>query len=177
MRGNDTVESSHSWSIAPPWKGGGFRPTGVRIPHSPNYVYMKGKSKASTPTEYINELKGERKAFIKKMHAFIRKTVPSLKPHMNYGMIGYGAFHYTYASGREGDWMVIALASQKNYVSVYVCLCDGSGYIPEKYKKKLGKVSVGKSCIRIKKPEDIDMNVLKIVLMEAEKTYKKQYSS
>lgn len=73
------------------------------------------------------------------------------------------------------EWPVIALASQKNYVSVYVCAVDNGEYIAEKYKKDLsskagsGNVSVGKSCIRIKNLEDVDLKVLKKVIQFAVK--------
>lgn len=72
------------------------------------------------------------------------------------------------------DWPIIALASQKNYISVYVCASDGKEYIAEKYKDKLGKVSVGKSCIRFKKLEDVDLNVLKEVVLKGVQLMQKQ---
>jgi hypothetical protein len=65
---------------------------------------------------------------------------------------------------------VIALANQKNYISLYVCALDKGQYIAEKHKKELGKVSVGKSCIRFKKIEDINLPVLKKVLQLAAKS-------
>jgi len=130
--------------------------------------------KAKTPTEYINALDGERKRNITELHRLIRKTFPSLKPHMQSGMIGYGPFHYKYASGREGDWFVVGLASQKNYMSLYVCMTDGNQYIAEKYKKQLPKTSIGRSCIRFKKMEDLDMSVVKKMLKESEKIFKKK---
>ncbi len=67
------------------------------------------------------------------------------------------------------SWPVVALANQKNYVSVYVCAVDHGTYIAEKYKDELGKVSVGKSCIRFKKLEDIDLPTLRKVLLAAAK--------
>jgi hypothetical protein len=63
--------------------------------------------------------------------------------------------------------MVIALASQKNYISVYACATDGKNYVPEEYKKQLPKASIGKSCIRFKKNEDIDMNILKEIILKS----------
>ncbi len=132
------------------------------------------KSNAKTPTEYINSLKEPRKKEIKKLHSFIRKIVPNLKPHMKYGMLGYGTYHYKYASGREGDWMVIGLSSQKNYISLYTCLSDGKKYIAEKHKKDLPKSNVGKSCIRFRKLEDVDLNVIKQVLQETNQIAPKQ---
>lgn len=120
---------------------------------------------AKTPEEYISMIDEPRRTAIQKLHEFIQKAVPDLKPYIIYGMIGYGKYHYKYKSGREGDWCIIALASQKNYISVYVCSIDGDEYVAEKNKEKLGKkVSVGKSCIRFKKIEDVDMNELEKVI-------------
>jgi len=63
------------------------------------------------------------------------------------GILVYGLYHYKYASGREGDWFVVGLASQKNYVSLYTCACDKDGYLAENNQDRLGKASVGRSCI------------------------------
>jgi hypothetical protein len=127
---------------------------------------------AKTPEEYINLIAEPRKTEIKKLHEFIKKTVPKLKPHILVGMIGYGTYHYKSKSGREGEWSIIALASQKNYISVYVCGIDTDGkqYVAEKYKDKLPKASIGKSCIRFKKVSDIDLDILKKVILEGVKS-------
>ena len=85
---------------------------------------------------------------------------------MKFGMLGYGTYHYKYASGRQGDWMVIGLANQKNYISLYSCLSDGKKYVAEKYKEGLPKANIGKSCIRFRKLEDIDLNVIRQILLE-----------
>ena len=47
-------------------------------------------------------------------------------------MIGYGRYHFRYATGREGDWCVLGLASHKRYISLYVTAEDGrGGYLAE----------------------------------------------
>ena len=74
-------------------------------------------------------------------------------------MLGYGPYHYKYASGREVDWFVVCLASQKNYISLYICTCDDGGYLVENNMERLGKVSTGKSCVRFKKLEDLNLKV------------------
>lgn len=124
---------------------------------------------SKTPEEYIEKLSEPRKTEVKKLHDFIRKTLPGLTPYMESGMIGYGKFHYKSPSGREGDWALIGLASQKNYISVYACAADGKEYVADKYRSELPKADIGKSCIRIKKVEDIDLNVLAKLLKEAKK--------
>ncbi len=123
---------------------------------------------AKTPEEYIERIDEPRKSQILQLHQLILKTVPQLKPYIISGMIGYGSYHYKYASGREGDWCIIALASQKNYISVYVCAIDGKEYVAESYKSKLPKSSIGKSCIRFKKIEDIDLEILKEIIKKGE---------
>jgi hypothetical protein len=73
-------------------------------------------------------------------------------------------YHDQYASGREGDWPIIGLASQNSYVSVYVCASEGGEYIAEKHKQELPKASVGRSCIRFKRLSDIDLKTLEKVI-------------
>ena len=126
-------------------------------------------SKATTVAEYLAAVPAERKATILKLHSFIRKTVPKLKSHFAYNMLGYGSFQSRNYKKEMISWPTIALANQKNYISIYVCSIDEGQYIAEKYKKDLGKVSVGKSCIRFKKFEDINLPALKKVLVSAAK--------
>ncbi len=85
-------------------------------------------------------------------------------------MPGYGSFKYKNYKKEVVDWPVIAIASQKNYISIYVCAVNEKGYLAEQFKMKLGKVSVGKSCIRFKKIEDLNLKMLKQVIRLAEKS-------
>ena len=125
---------------------------------------------AKAPSEYIAGLTQPRQNQIQKLHEFIVQTVPRLKPYIISGMLGYGAYHYKYASGRQGDWCIVGLASQKNYISLYVCAVRDGAYIAEGYRDQLPKASIGKSCIRFKKLEDIDFAVIEKILKEAEKS-------
>ena len=125
---------------------------------------------ALNPEEYIAAIPEPRRQDVEKIHELIQKTVPNLKPHILSGMIGYGTYRYRYASGKEGDWSLIALANQKNYISVYVCAVEKGKYIAEEYKNKLPKASIGKSCIRFKTLKDIDLSILIEIITKAEKT-------
>jgi hypothetical protein len=126
--------------------------------------------KANSVATYLAQVPKERKELVLFLHEFIQKTVPKLKPHFAYNMLGYGSFPYKNNKKELLQWPVIALANQKNYISLYVCAVDKGQYIAEKHKKELGKVSVGKSCIRFKKIEDINLPVLKKVLQLAAKS-------
>jgi uncharacterized protein YdhG (YjbR/CyaY superfamily) len=129
---------------------------------------MFAKNSSNSVDEYLANVVPERQEIINFLHKFIQESAPSLKPHFAYNMLGYGSFEYFDKRAKENkSWPIVALASQKNYVSLYVCAVDGQQYLAEKYKDQLGKVNVGKSCIRFKKLEDLDLKVVKKVLREA----------
>lgn len=128
-------------------------------------------TQAKTPKQYIEALEEPRKEEIAQLDKLIRKTVPSLKPYIQSGMLAYGPYRYKYASGREGDWAWVALASQKNYISLYVACITDKGYLAESYKNRLPKANVGKSCVRFKRVGDVDLEVITEMLKEAEKLY------
>lgn len=125
---------------------------------------------AKTVNEYFDMLPPERREAVEFIHDFIQKVAPSLKPHFAYNMLGYGSFKYKNSKGEILDWPTVALASQKNYISLYVCAVKNGEYVAEKHKDKLGKVSVGKSCIRFKKIDDLDLKELENVIKIAEKS-------
>lgn len=130
---------------------------------------MHGSSKATTPAEYLSALPEPRKTELATLHRLVKKAAPKLKPFMLGGMLGYGKYHYRSKSGREGDWCVIALANQKNYISLYVCAVDGARYVADAFRKELPKASIGKSCVRFKKLADVDLKVIERMLKRAAK--------
>lgn len=125
---------------------------------------------AKSISEYMAMLPPDRKEIIEAIDKVIKKETPSLKQHFAYNMLGYGNFKYKNSRGEELDWPKVSLASQKNYISLYICAMQDGKYIAEQHKEELGKVSVGKSCIRFKKLEDLNMAGLKKVLKLAEKS-------
>lgn len=122
----------------------------------------------------------EREPALRALDEMICKTVPELAadrqllPGMAKQMLSYGMFHYVYASGRGGDWPVVALANQKHYISLYVSAVNDTGYLAEQYGTKLGKVDVGKSCIRFKDLDDLDLEQVKRLLKESEAWWRQQ---
>ena len=72
-------------------------------------------------------------------------------------IVGYGRYHYTYASGREGDFLATGFSPRKSALSLYIM----PGY--QDYGEilgRLGKHKTGKSCLYINKLADVDMDVL-----------------
>jgi hypothetical protein len=126
--------------------------------------------KASSVKEYFENLPEDRLKIVKFIHNFILKVAPSLESHFAYNMLGYGKFKYKNYKKEEIYWPTIALASQKNYISLYICALEDGEYVAEKYKKELGRVSVGKSCIRFKKIDDLNLKTLEKAIKLAEKS-------
>jgi Domain of unknown function (DU1801) len=119
------------------------------------------------PESYIDALPEGRREDVRRLDALIRETLPQAKRHASGGMLGYGPYRYRYASGREGDAYLVALASRKAGISLYVSCVADDAYLPQRYAARLGKVDVGKSCIRLRRVEDLDLDALRELLVEA----------
>ena len=88
-------------------------------------------------------------------------------------IVGFGKFHYIYESGREGDMMLCGFSPRKRNFSLYV----GAGARYNKgYLEKLGKFTMGKSCLYIRKLADIDPEVLKQLIANHCKHLKHKYN-
>jgi hypothetical protein len=121
---------------------------------------MKGQLKASTPAEYLAQLDEPRQSEVAALDALIRKAAPKLAPFIHIGILAYGPWHYKYASGREGDGFRIGVASNQNYISLYVCAEDEKGSVAERHKAALPKAKIGRSCVRFKRLSDLDQAAL-----------------
>ncbi len=89
-------------------------------------------------------------------------------------IVGFGTYHYKYASGREGDWPIAAFSPRKKDLTLYIMM----GF--EKHTElmeKLGKHSMGKSCLYIKRLSDIHMPTLKKLIKTSVKQLKDYTSS
>ncbi|MFC4070906.1 DUF1801 domain-containing protein [Actinoplanes subglobosus] len=73
-------------------------------------------------------------------------------------IIGFGVYHYRYATGREGDWPAVALSPRKQALTLYVS-AGFDGY--QDLLDRLGPHTTGKSCLYLKRLADVDENALK----------------
>ncbi|NNE51166.1 MAG: DUF1801 domain-containing protein [Sulfitobacter sp.] len=72
-------------------------------------------------------------------------------------MLGYGAYNYRYATGREGRWFATGFSPRKAKLSIYIM----PGYADfGPMLARLGKHTKGKSCLYLNKLEDADIDVL-----------------
>lgn len=87
-------------------------------------------------------------------------------------IIGFGSYHYKYASGHEGDAPLVAFSPRKAAISLY---CYTTTENREELLEKLGKHKASKGCIYIKKLEDIDVDVLKKMISLSVENLNKLY--
>lgn len=91
--------------------------------------------------------------------AKMMEEITGEKPKMwGPAIVGFGSYHYKYASGNEGDWPITGFSPRKKDLTLYIMV----GY--DRYGElmaKLGKHSTGKSCLYIKKLSDIHIPTLK----------------
>lgn len=128
------------------------------------------QSKAATVEAYIAELPQDRQEAINKLRKEINKNLPKgFKEVMSYGMIGYVVPHSLYPAGYhctpELPLPFAGLASQKNAVTfyhmgVYANPVLLKWFADEYAKAGVGKLDMGKSCIRFKKPENIPYKLI-----------------
>ena len=83
-------------------------------------------------------------------------------------IVGFGVMHYKYASGREGDWPIIGFSPRKQNLTLYI----SAGFQNPDLLKKLGKHSLGKSCLYFKRLSDVDLPTLKKVIKAGAKQKK-----
>ena len=89
-------------------------------------------------------------------------------------IIGFGTYHYKYASGREGDFMVTGFSPRKRNLTIYV-MPGFDQY--EQMLSRLGKYKTGRSCLYVNKLADIDMDVLRELLSAGVKYMREKYQT
>ncbi len=73
-------------------------------------------------------------------------------------IVGFGRYHYRYATGREGDFLATGFSPRKTSLSIYIM--PGYGAFDD-ILARLGKHKTGKSCLYVNKLDDIDLDVLR----------------
>ena len=87
-------------------------------------------------------------------------------------IVGFGSYHYRYASGREGDWPIIGFAPRKQSLTLYI-MPGFDRY--EALMAKLGKYKTGKSCLYINKLDDVNLETLKALIAESVEYMRRAY--
>jgi len=91
------------------------------------------------------------------LDALFRRTTGWSPVMWGPSMIGYGAYHYRYESGREGDFLATGFAPRKTSLSIYI-MPGYADYGP--ILERLGKHKTGKSCLYVTRLSEVDLDVL-----------------
>src|SRR4030066_1326584 len=93
------------------------------------------------------------------------KQITQAEPQMwGSSIIGFGSYHYVYASGREGDWPLVGFSPRKQNITIYIM----AGFVQyEELLGKLGKHTRSKSCLYIKRLSDIHLPILGELIQES----------
>lgn len=120
---------------------------------------LKTKKSRASVAAFLNAIDDENKRRDSKAIVALMREVSGEKPVMwGTSIVGFGSYHYRYASGQEGDWMLTGFAPRKQALTLYLMTSfPGQAAL----LKKLGKHSTGKSCLYIKKLDDVDTDVLR----------------
>ena len=126
---------------------------------------MKTRPTEANVSEFLESIENERRKLDAYVLLGLLEELTSEKPVLwGPSIIGFGSYHYKYASGREGDWFRVGFSPRKRAFTVYI------RPTVEHYNhmlKDLGKHRTGKGCLYINKLEDVDIGVLEKILLES----------
>ena len=119
---------------------------------------LKTKRTGQSVDDFLAEVADEARRDDCKTLLKMMKRITRSEPEMwGAKMVGFGSYTYQYASGRSGEWFVTAFSPRKRDLTVYII--SGFGRYDE-LMAKLGKYKTGKSCLYLKRLEDVDAKVL-----------------
>ena len=134
----------------------------------------KTKPEKTSVLDFLNSVENEQKR--KESFALLElfKAITKEEPVMwGPSIIGFGEYHYKYASGREGDFLITGFSPRKAALTLYLMGCMENEFTP--LMEKLGKYKKSVGCIYVKKLADIDLDVLKQLIAESYSFMKAKY--
>lgn len=124
---------------------------------------LKTKANNNSVSEFINGLADERKRDDSFALCEIMEEICEAKPKMwGDAIIGFGDKDLVYPDGRRIDWMVMAFSPRKQNLTLYL---EGGSTHP--LLNKLGKHKASKACLYIKTLKDVDLDVLRQIITDA----------
>ena len=134
---------------------------------------LKTRENDASVEDFLNAIEHDGRREDSKTVNDIMRRLTGLEPKMwGDSMVGYGRYHYKYASGNEGEWFITGFAPRKSALTVYIV----PGFTRfEKLTKRLGKYKTGKSCLYIKKLDDVDMDTLEELIRLSVERMKEAY--
>ena len=134
----------------------------------------KTKPTTQSVAQFLDSVSDDKKRKDCKIVLQLMKRVTKKTPRMwGDSLIGFGTYHYKYASGHEGDYFVTGFSPRAQSLTVYIM--PGFERFPT-LMKKLGKYKTGKSCLYIKTLEDVDIAILEELIRKSVDYMEKKYA-
>jgi len=125
---------------------------------------LKTKKNEGSVADFIASIEDEPKRDDARALLRLMQKVTGEKPKMwGASIVGFGEFHYRYASGREGDWLLTGFSPRAANLTVYIMA--GFGKL-KPLLEKLGKHSTAKSCLYIRRLADVDAAILERIVKQ-----------
>ncbi len=132
---------------------------------------LKTKKTDASVIDFIESVKDKQKKADSYVILEMMRNITKENPKMwGSSIIGFGYYHYKYASGRESDWFKVGFSPRKQNISLYLTGC-GAHKFPE-LLKKLGKHKTGVGCLYIYKLSEVDKKILNELIKNAVKNLK-----
>ena len=149
--------------------------SGPRTNRESDVAENKTIATRASVTEFMHSIEDSRmRADARKVAAMMRRATGKRARMWGTSMVGYGAYHYRYASGREGDFMLTGFSPRKQALTVYIM----PGFTPfDMLMRKLGKYKTGKSCLYIRRLTDVDEDVLERLIDGSVEYMRKKYET
>ncbi len=134
---------------------------------------LKTKKTNASVTACLNAIGDRQKRADCKAIAKMMRDATGKRARMWGGsIVGYSSYDYKYASRHEGNWPICSLSPRAQNITIYIM----PGFSKfEKQMNKLGKYKTGKSCLYIKKLDDVDRKVLGDLITGSVKEMRRMY--
>jgi hypothetical protein len=134
---------------------------------------LKTKASNASVTSFLNSIDDKQKrADCKAISGMMRDATGKRARMWGTSIVGFDTYDYQYASGRSGTFMITGFSPRAQNIAIYIM----PGFSKfDALMKKLGKYKTGKSCLYIKKLEDVDQNILLKLIDGSVKVMRKKY--
>ncbi len=134
---------------------------------------LKTKKNDASVEGFLTGVENERRREDSFVVLEMMKRITGKEPTMwGSSIVGFGSYHFRYASGREGDWPRIGFSPRKQSLTLYV-MPGFSNY--DDLLSRLGKHRTGKSCLYVNKLADVDMDVLEQLIRSSLDAMREMY--
>ena len=126
---------------------------------------LKTKKTKASVTAFLDQVNdGQRRKDCQRVLKLMKEATGEAPKMWGSSIVGFGTYKYRYASGHGGEWPIIGFSPRKNDLTLYIM----PGFEEfETLMAKLGKYKAGKSCVYIKRLDDVEIPVLKKLISKS----------